>query len=153
MGLPVKGSPYGNLDLGNEDRLMISYHRDLSSHNYSMEGACSVLYEGEMHFFGAEPNAAYHSGNDYLSQHFTIEMKRTGRMVEMKRQHNLDIKFWKPSCSSFDIISEYFPWLSKNIVVLCFSINHESFCYSFDGNSIGEISNATIDKSNFEHHR
>ena len=42
---------------------MISYHRDLTSHNYSMEGACSVLYEGEMHFFGSLPVNDYNAGN------------------------------------------------------------------------------------------
>ena len=58
MGLPAKGSPYGNLDLGNEDKLMISYHRDVWSYNYSMDGACSVVYEGEMHFFGGTAHSA-----------------------------------------------------------------------------------------------
>ena len=60
-GIPVKGSTYGNLVLGNEDKLMISFHRDLS-HNYSMDGACSVLYKGEMHFFGGPSKDEFLSG-------------------------------------------------------------------------------------------
>ena len=151
LGLPVKGSLYGNLELGNEDKLMISYHRDLWSHDYSMNGACGVVYDGEMHFFGGFTNSYYEVGDVYSRQHFTIEMKRSGRMVRMTRQHNLGIEFKNPSCSTFEISSQYFPWLPKNIVVLCFDMLHKSSCYSFDGNSIGKISNKSIGNSNFEH--
>ena len=136
MGLPVKGSPYGNLDLGNKDKLMISYHRDLWSHNYSMEAACSVVYNGEMHFFGGI-SYDINGGDGYSRQHVTIETKRSGKMVRMTRQHNLEIEFDKPSCSTFEIFSQSFPWPPKNVVVLCFDAYHQWSCYSFDGNSIG----------------
>ena len=45
------GTPYGNFIRGNNDKLMISYSRE-RSHDYNMEAACSVLFEGEIHFFG-----------------------------------------------------------------------------------------------------
>ena len=44
---------YGNLDPGNNDKLMISYKRDFS-HDYTMKGACGVIYQGDMHLFGGE---------------------------------------------------------------------------------------------------
>ena len=152
MDLPVKGSPYGNLDLGNEDKLMITYHRDSWSHNYSMTEACSVLYEGEMHFFGGIDTGGIDGGDGYSRQHFTIETKRSGKMVRMMKQHNLEIGFDEPSCSTFEITSQYFTWLPKNVVVLCFDAYHQRSCYSFDGNSIGKISNKTIGDSNFHHY-
>ena len=43
--------PYGNFDPGNDDKLMISYLRDRDIH-YSLSGACGVVYEDKMHFFG-----------------------------------------------------------------------------------------------------
>ena len=98
-------------------------------------------------------------GNDYLSQHFTIEMKRSGGVVKMMRQHDLEIKIHNPSCSTFEITSKKFPWRPKNVVVLCFGsdlygeLYRKSKCYSFDGNSIGKISNTTIGDSNFEHYK
>ena len=123
-----------------------------------MDGACSVVYDGEMHFFGVTEFMNPFSDDDsrnyaYSRQHFTIEMKRSGRMVKMTRQHDLEIQFQNPSCSAFEITSQYFSWLSKNIVVLCFGWPDESLCYSFDGNSIGKISNTTIGNSNSDHHR
>ena len=158
MGVPIKGTPYGNLHLGNEDKLMITYKRD-TLHYYTMDGACSVIYEGEMHFFGAEPyRKTYSDDYAFLKQHFTIDTKRRGKMIRMTRQHDLEIKFYYPSCSTFETTSQYFPWLRENIVVLCFGgpvpsqiENSESKCYSFDGNSIGKISNKTIGNSNFGH--
>ena len=156
MGVPVKGSSYGNLDLGNEDKLMITYQRDISSHYYTMDGACSVIYEGEMHFFGADAETnMLHSDFeevDYLRQHFTIEAKRSGRMARMTRQHDLEIGFDGPSCSTFEITSQNFPWLTKNVVVLCFDALRSTSCYSFDGNSIGELSNKTMGNSKFGHY-
>ena len=47
----LPGSLYGNLDPGNNDKLMISYKR-VPSHDYTMWEACGVLFEGEIHFFG-----------------------------------------------------------------------------------------------------
>ena len=155
MGVPIKGTPYGNLDLGNEDKLMITYKRD-TLHYYTMDGACSVIYEGEMHFFGADAETnMLHSDFeevDYLRQHFTIEAKRSGRMARMTRQHDLEIGFDGPSCSTFEITSQNFPWLTKNVVVLCFDALRSTSCYSFDGNSIGELSNKTMGNSKFGHY-
>ena len=47
------GTPYGNFIRGNMDKLMISYRRE-PSHDYAMSGACGVLFQGELHFFGGE---------------------------------------------------------------------------------------------------
>ena len=69
----------------------------------------------------------------------------------MTRQHDLEYPLRNPSCSSFEITDQYFPWLSKNIVVLCFDWFEAFLCYSFDGNSIGKLSNTIIGDSNFGH--
>ena len=62
------GTPYGNFIRGNKDKLMISYRRE-PLHDYTMDGACGVLFEGEIHFFGG-----YNNGNepwtDFSRQHF-----------------------------------------------------------------------------------
>ena len=43
------GTQYGNFIRGNKDKLMITYRRE-PSHDYTMYGACGVLFEGEIHF-------------------------------------------------------------------------------------------------------
>ena len=121
---------------------MITYKRDLWSHNYTLDGACGVIYEGDIHFFGGK-----YLKNDYRKQHFVIETKRNGRMVEMMKEKDLAVEVLQPSCSSFKITSQYFPWFSKNIVILCFDAVDQSSCYSFDG-KISYIGNST-----FEHYR
>ena len=52
----------------------------------------------------------------------------------------LDIGVYYPSCSSFEITSNHFPWSTEDIVILCFSVFHPESCYSFDGkiNYIGD---------------
>ena len=127
----LPGSLYGNLDPGNNDKLMISYKR-VPSHDYTMWEACGVLFEGEIHFFG---------GSDYTKQnwinltrqHFVIETQRKGQQVEMTKKEDLEMGFWVPACSSFEMTSEYFPWFKTNFVVLCFDWYHKNSCYSFDG--------------------
>ena len=59
----LPGYLYGNFDPGDQDKLMISYYRD-PTHDYSMYGACGVIYQGNMHFFGG----------GFAKQHFIIEM-------------------------------------------------------------------------------
>ena len=137
------GTQYGNFIRGNKDKLMISYRRE-PSHDYSMQGTCGVLFEGEIHFFGG-----YYYGNDgnvsidFLRQHFVIETDRSEQLVKMTKKEDLEIGFNKPSCSNFEITSEYFPWFQQ-VVVLCFGGYHAGFrslaygdyeksCYSFDG--------------------
>ena len=77
------GSKYGrNFIRGNNDKLMISYRREWS-HDYSMHGACGVLFEGEIHFFGG-----YRSEIDLSRQHFVIETKRSGQTVKMTKKED-----------------------------------------------------------------
>ena len=129
----LPGSLYGNFDPGNNDKLMITYRRE-PSHDYTMYGACGVLFEGEIHFFGGSD----YSGSD-LRQHFVIETQRSGQLVKITEKKDLEIALSYPSCSIFEITSEYFPWFRTNVVILCFlqSFNsyfhHEKSCYSFDG--------------------
>ena len=125
----LPGSLYGNFDPGNNDKLMITYRRE-PSHDYTMLGACGVLFEGKMHFFGGDP---YINGIDFTRQHFVIETKRSGQLVKMTKQKDLEIRFEGPACSSFQMTSEYFPWFSNTVVILCFDIHHRNSCYSFDG--------------------
>ena len=47
----ANGTRYGNFIKGNRDKLMISYRRE-RTHDYTIDGACGVLFEGEIHFFG-----------------------------------------------------------------------------------------------------
>ena len=123
-GLP--GSLYGNFDPGNNDKLMITYRRE-PSHDYEMYGACGVMFEGEIHFFGGE--------GGFEQQHFVIETQRSGQLVKMREQEDLEIGFQRPSCSSFEMTGEYFPWFRTNVVILCFDFltyEHEKSCYLFD---------------------
>ena len=126
-----KGTPYGNFIRGNDDKLMISYTRD-PSHTYTMKGACGVIFEGEIHFFGSDTEPT-DTGYDPNRQHFVIETTRSGTTVKMTKKDDLDIGFYKPSCSSFQLTSESFPWFQTNVVILCFDMYHRHSCYSFDG--------------------
>ena len=119
----LPGSLYGNFDPGNNDKLMISYRRE-PSHDYTMFGACSVLFEGEIHFFG---------GWNLARQHFVIETHRSGQLIKMTKKEDLEIGFQSASCSSFEMTGEYFPWLRSNVVMLCFDKYPNKSCYSFDG--------------------
>ena len=131
----TNGTTYGNFIRGNNDKLMISYRRE-PSHDYTMLGACGVSFEGEIHFFGG----GYFSYYNFTPQHFVIETQRNQQTVKMTEKENLEIKLIQPSCSSFEVTSEHFPWFQKSIVILCFDYYHEQSCYSFDGkiNYIGD---------------
>ena len=88
---------------------MITFARE-PSQNYTMKGACSVIYKGEMHFFGGEEfylgmfeefslgrqrmeskNGVVRWGEvyEYRYQHFTIETRRSGRMPQMTQKKTL----------------------------------------------------------------
>jgi len=51
----------------------------------------------------------------------------------MTKKDDLEIGFWNPSCSSFEMTSEYFPWFKTAVVILCFDIYHQKSCFSLDG--------------------
>ena len=131
----LPGYLYGNFDPGDQDKLMITYKRD-ATHDYSLSAACGVVYEGDIHFFGGGvfPN------NNFNTQHFVIETQRSGKMVKMTKKKDLAVGFRSPSCSTFAITEHRFPWSSKNIVIICFTLQFNPFinkpksCYSFDGN-------------------
>ena len=125
----LPGSLYGNFDPGNNDKLMITYRRE-PSHDYTMEGTCGVLFEGEMHFFGGAFNI---SGVDHQHQHFVIETQRSEQLVKMTKKEDLEIGLYRPECSTFEMTGEHFPWLKINVVILCFDINYIMPCFSFDG--------------------
>ena len=76
------GTPYGNFIRGNKDQLMITYKRE-PLHDYTMVGACGVLFEGEIHFFGGNNYTKFDEGIDLSRQHFVIETKRSGQLVKM----------------------------------------------------------------------
>ena len=134
------GTRYGNFIRGNRDKLMISYRRE-PSHDYTMAGACGVLFQGEIHFFGGRNYSSY--GIDFSRQHFVIETKRSGQLVKMSEKKDLETGFYRPSCSSFEI---------TNVVILCFDYEHRDInkdcksCFSFDGKL------AYISDSNYEHY-
>ena len=132
---------------------MITFARE-PSHNYTMQGACGVVYKGEIHFFGGSEFGQF--GDDGMArfyefryQHFTIETQRSGRMVKMTKKEDLDIGMKSHACSTF------LP-LSKEIVILCFpktttmyfSDDKEySACFLFDGKI------TYIGQTNFHHYR
>ena len=139
----ANGTRYGNFIKRNRDKLMISYRRE-PSHDYTMDGACGVLFEGEIQFFGGLNYISV--GIDLSRQHFVIETKRSGQLVEMTKKEDLEIGITEASCSSFEITSEYFPWFKTNVVILCFAHNYEKSCYSFNGKL------THIDDSNYKHY-
>ena len=132
------GTQYGNFIRGNKDKLMISYRRE-PSHDYTMSGACGVLFENEIHFFGGSDDSLdYDSGDydydkDFSRQHFVIETKRSGQLIQMTKKEDLEIGFGFPSCISFEIPSKHFSWFKINVVILCFGSIHQKSCYIFDG--------------------
>ena len=92
----LPGYLYGNFDPGDQDKLMITYYRD-PTHDYTMFGACGVIYQGDMHFFGGNEYKGIQHGNsssyeivDFAKQHFMIESHRSGKMVKMKKMKDLD---------------------------------------------------------------
>ena len=92
----LPGYLYGNFDPGDQDKLMITYYRD-PTHDYTMMGACGVIYQGDMHFFGGNEYKGIQHGNsssyeivDFAKQHFMIESHRSGKMVKMKKMKDLD---------------------------------------------------------------
>ena len=131
---------------------MITFARE-PSQNYTMKGACSVIYKGEMHFFGGE-EFSFGLGDDgrprfyeFRYQHFAIEARKSGRMPKMTQKEDLDIGMKFHACSTF------LP-LSKEIVILCFpktttmhfSDDMEySACFLFDGKI------TYIGQTNFRH--
>ena len=124
---------YNNFDPGNDDKLMISYRRE-RSHDYYMRGACSVAYEGEMHFFGGH---SYGVDHDFTKQHFVIETQRSSQLVKMTKKEDLAIGFKNPSCSNFELSDEYtgdaLANFKTNFVVLCFDgKNPDRYCHAFD---------------------
>ena len=123
---------YGNLDLGNDDKLMITYRRE-RSHDYTMRGACGLAYEGEMHFFGGFK----YGQHDFTKQHFVIETKRSGQLVKMTKKEDIEYALTNPKCSNFEVSSEYTgdELADKtNIVVLCFAgVSPDNFCFAYDG--------------------
>ena len=66
---------------------MITFARE-PEHVYTMNDACGVMYQGELHFFGGDEFAEVgddgmvRNGN-FHHQHFAIETRRSGRMVKM----------------------------------------------------------------------
>ena len=109
----TKGTTYGNFVRGNKDKLMITYRRE-RSHVYSMRGACGVLFEGEIHFFGGILNDEPTYGiPNFARQHFVIETKRSGQLVKMTKKAELEIAISFSSCGTFEMTSEYFPWFKK----------------------------------------
>ena len=75
---------------------MITYYRD-PTHDYTMDGACGVIYQGDMHFFGGfeyleiqRGNFTAYKAHDFGKQHFMIETHRSGKMVQMKKMKDLD---------------------------------------------------------------
>ena len=137
------GTQYRNFIRGNKDKLMISYRRE-PSHDYRMLGACGVLFEGEIHFFGGDSTYDI----DFSRQHFVIETKRTGQLVKMIKKENLEIGFYKHSCRSFEMTSEYFPWSKENFVILCFGVITEKSCYSFNGTGLTYIGDCNYGHNN-----
>ena len=135
-----RGSTYGNLILGNTDKLMISYKRELSE-DYSMIGACAVVYQGDIHFFGGEdqfeePILDSNISTSLGRQHFLIETRRSGQMVKMIKKEDLEAGFRYPSCISFELSSGSFSLFQTNVfhfVVLCFDYYGQKECYFFDG--------------------
>ena len=126
----ANGTRYGNFIKGNRDKLMITYRRE-PSHDYTMDGACGVLFEGEIHFFGGQ--------SPFYRQHFVIETKRSGQLVKMTAKEHLEIGFTDASCSSFD-------FFETTIVIFCFNFHRQKSCYSFDGKQ------TDIGDSNYNHY-
>ena len=140
---------------------MITFARE-QQYNYTMEGACGVIYQGEIHFLGGDTYSLQNRNAewkhyDFNRQHFVIETRRSGRMPKMTRKEDLDIGLANHACSTLKITTESFLSPSKEIVILCFGSNtmpskypersyeEMSSCFLFDGKV------TYIGKTNFPH--
>ena len=82
------------------------------------------MYEGKIHFFGGSKTFLDGTWLDpeeidnFSRQHFIIETKRTGKIVKMIQEKDLEVEFYSPSCSNFR--STYaFPFFEKTVVIIC----------------------------------
>ena len=101
----LPGSLYRNCDLGNNDKLMITYRRE-RLHDYTMHGACGVLFEGEMHFFGGYDIIV---SRDYTELNRSLEYETTNVTVKGHQKSSLTKNiFLKSSCSKFFSLTNYF---------------------------------------------
>ena len=131
---PFPGYLYGNFDPGDQDKLMITYRRK-PSHDYTMFGACGVVYQGDMNFFGGISGTA----NDMSRQHFVIETHKSDerlKMVRMQKLENLNTGLTDPICSTFKLKYEE---KSENVVILCYSLNYQRSCFAFDNVNLTHI--------------
>ena len=145
------GNQYGNFIRGNKYKLMISYRRE-PSHDYTMDQACGVLFEGEIHFFGGVDVVVYNTDDlfpryvDLTRQHFVIETKRSGQLVKLTKKEDLRIGLTDHSCATIDMAS------GNKAVMLCFDhtdrcCTRDKSCYLFDG----ELT--YIGASNYSHYQ
>ena len=103
--------------IGNEDKIITSFNTN-GNVKYSFASACSVIYQGLIHFFGGWVG--------YENQHFGFDEKRN--FVKYK---NLEMDFSKPQCSTFKIEKINSNSGDKEVVLLCFDYNHKSNCYQY----------------------
>ena len=122
----------GKYKIGNKDKIITSFNTN-GNVKYDFDDACGVTYQGLIHFFGGYFDA-------YENQHFGFDEKRN--FVKYK---NLEIDFRIPQCSNFKISKPNSQSSDKEVVLLCFDMNHKENCYQYDDGELTHFADAYED--------
>ena len=126
--------------IGNKDKIITSFNTN-NDVKYSLVGACGVIYQGVIHFFGGlnhpDWNRWWKADYNYKNQHFGLNEKR-----DFVKYKNLDIDFSTPQCSNFKIVNPNSQSGEKEVVLLCFDFYHKKNCYQFDDGDLSPFADA-----------
>ena len=109
-------------EIGNDDTIITSFN---TNKEYELLGACGVIYQGIIHFFGGGQYS------NYRTQHFGFDEKRN-----FVKYENLKLNFEIPQCSTFSTLKPNSQSVDKEIVLLCFDYNHQKNCYQYADGSL-----------------
>ena len=125
--------------IGDKDKIITSFNTN-GDVKYSLYGACGVIYQGVIHFFGGYNVPAWNDVYNYENQHFGLNEKR-----DFVKYKNLKIDFNVPQCSTFNIAQPNSQSGEKEVVLLCFDFHHFKNCYQFDEGELSHFADANED--------
>ena len=114
--------------IGNDDKIITSFNKN-ENFFYEFGGACGVIYQGLIHFFGSYSRYYQHLGFD--------------QQRNFVKYQNLNVRFDMPQCSTFKIRNSQFG--EKEVVLLCFDRNHRWSCYKYDDGELTHFNDANED--------
>ena len=115
--------------IGNKDKILTPFNTN-GNVEYQLEGACGVLYQGLIHFFGGFDNR-------YRNQHFGFDGNRN--FVQYK---SLVMSFTIPQCSTLNISKPNSQSCDREFVLLCFDAYHDKNCYKYEADELTHFADA-----------